>query len=53
MFLALHHLFVPTVAVREGGRIDDVVEGVNGQIEQLQVGHGHPRAPNRHRRLQS
>ena len=50
MFLALHPLLV---SVRESGGVDDVVEGVDGQVEQLQVRHGDPGATHRHRRLQS
>ena len=53
VFLALHPLLVPSVSVGEAGGVDDVVEGVDGQVQQLQVGHGDPGATHRHRRLQS
>ena len=51
VFLALHPLL--RVSVGEAGGVDDVVEGVDSQVEQLQVGHGDPGATHRHRRLQS
>ena len=51
VFIALHPLL--RVSVGEAGGVDDVVEGVDSQVEQLQVGHGDPGATHRHRRLQS
>ena len=41
VFLAHHHLVVSS-AIREVGGVDDVVEGVNGEVEEFNVGLGDP-----------
>ena len=53
VFLALHHLLVVSSAIREAGGVNDVVEDVDGQVEEFQVGLCDPRAPGGRRRLQS